>query len=533
MVRKGSTSTLSATLGRWDRRRRAAQSMAWGARGLAGGLLVALLVAIASRFWPLLSVPRILALAGLASAAGSLIALALVWLWPRSALDQARYFDRLLNLQERVSTALEIKAGRITAPQEMVERQRMDALEAAGKADPVAAIPLRPEPRDWRPALLCALSLAAALWFPNPMEGILAERAAVREEIEEQVEELEALRDEIAADPRLSEEDQEALLEILEGAIEELESDDLSREEALAELTETADRLKDLMDPETGSQTADLQGAAGSLGESSLTSPLSEALLGGDFQEAADLLEALAGELEKLSAEEVLELAEHLAEAAAALAESQPELAAQLAEAAEALQEGDMAAASQALTQASGTMEQAGQAIAASNAAGNAAATVAGSGQQIAQAGQGAGSGEGQGGGDGSGGGEGAGQGEGDGQGGGVGRGEGNSEGAGGEGGPMESDNGPGDGGLRGYEPIYAPQRLGGEGGPEMELPQGDDPGEFIRELPSDPEMGESTVPYDQVYADYADAANQALQDQHVPLGLRNYVRDYFSSLEP
>ena len=86
---------------------------------------------------------------------------------------------------------------------------------------------------------------------------------------------------------------------------------------------------------------------------------------------------------------------------------------------------------------------------------------------------------------------------------------------------------------MREFEPIYAPQRLGGEGGPEMELPQGDDPGELIRELPSNPEMGESTVPYNQVYADYVDAANRALGEQHVPLGLRGYVRDYFSSLEP
>jgi len=97
----------------------------------------------------------------------------------------------------------------------------------------------------------------------------------------------------------------------------------------------------------------------------------------------------------------------------------------------------------------------------------------------------------------------------------------------------METDNGPGDGGLREFEPIYAPQRLGGEGGPEMELPQGSDPGELVRELPSNPEIGSSTVPYNQVYANYADAANQALEDQHIPLGLRGYVRDYFSSLEP
>ena len=99
----------------------------------------------------------------------------------------------------------------------------------------------------------------------------------------------------------------------------------------------------------------------------------------------------------------------------------------------------------------------------------------------------------------------------------------------------MESDNAPGDGGLREFESIYAPQRLGGEGGLEMELPQGDplQAGELVRELASNPEIGQSTVPYNQVYGNYVDAANQALREQHIPLGLRGYVRDYFSSLEP
>jgi hypothetical protein len=42
-----------------------------------------------------------------------------------------------------------------------------------------------------------------------------------------------------------------------------------------------------------------------------------------------------------------------------------------------------------------------------------------------------------------------------------------------------------------------------------------------------------STVPYEQVFGDYQDAANEALQDDYIPLGLKGYIRDYFSSLEP
>ena len=44
---------------------------------------------------------------------------------------------------------------------------------------------------------------------------------------------------------------------------------------------------------------------------------------------------------------------------------------------------------------------------------------------------------------------------------------------------------------------------------------------------------GQVTVPYNQVFSDYADAANHALDSDYVPLGLRDVVRDYFTSLEP
>jgi hypothetical protein len=44
---------------------------------------------------------------------------------------------------------------------------------------------------------------------------------------------------------------------------------------------------------------------------------------------------------------------------------------------------------------------------------------------------------------------------------------------------------------------------------------------------------GQSNVPYNQVYADYASAVSQALDTGYVPMGMRGVVRDYFSSLNP
>ena len=47
------------------------------------------------------------------------------------------------------------------------------------------------------------------------------------------------------------------------------------------------------------------------------------------------------------------------------------------------------------------------------------------------------------------------------------------------------------------------------------------------------PAGGTAGVPYREVYAGYADQASAALEGSYIPLGLKQYVRDYFSSLEP
>ena len=47
------------------------------------------------------------------------------------------------------------------------------------------------------------------------------------------------------------------------------------------------------------------------------------------------------------------------------------------------------------------------------------------------------------------------------------------------------------------------------------------------------PEGGRASVPYREVYADYADQASAALERSYIPLGMKQYVRDYFSSLQP
>ncbi len=85
------------------------------------------------------------------------------------------------------------------------------------------------------------------------------------------------------------------------------------------------------------------------------------------------------------------------------------------------------------------------------------------------------------------------------------------------------------------YDELYVPYRfddegaglnVGREGGEGESVPVGEAP------LPA-PEDGQANVPYREVYAEYAERAGVALEGSYIPLGMKQYVRDYFSSLEP
>jgi len=77
------------------------------------------------------------------------------------------------------------------------------------------------------------------------------------------------------------------------------------------------------------------------------------------------------------------------------------------------------------------------------------------------------------------------------------------------------------------------PYRFGAEG-EGIDVGREDDEGVPVGDAPLPaPGEGQAAVPYREVYADYAAQAGAALEGSYIPLGLKQYVRDYFSSLEP
>ncbi|MDY7042122.1 MAG: hypothetical protein SVX38_14790, partial [Chloroflexota bacterium] len=72
-------------------------------------------------------------------------------------------------------------------------------------------------------------------------------------------------------------------------------------------------------------------------------------------------------------------------------------------------------------------------------------------------------------------------------------------------------------------EEDFIPGQEGYEGQTETRQREGPLPGAEAAAL----------VPYSEVYYDYAATASQAMEREYIPTSLKDYVREYFSRLEP
>jgi 8-oxo-dGTP pyrophosphatase MutT (NUDIX family) len=464
---------LLSRFAKYIRREHGVLVAAWG---LVGGLAAAVLLNGAAWVLPILTYrPRLAASIGLAALV-SLVAFAIAYLYPRSATTIARRSDARMGLCARLATAVEIEQGRLPVPDDIAARQRADAGASAARAIPDQAFALVfPRRQAFIAAVLVAL-LVAGFVLPNPQERRIAQRQAEQELIEKQIERLEKVRQEIAENEHLGEEDKQALLRELDDTIGDLQSGELSREEALARLSETEGKLQELLGEDIEQQKQALREAGREAERSAGTEELGEALTADEYTKAAQAMASLAEQLPHMSPQELLATAERLEAMAEALGESNPELAQALRDAAEAMRQGDIAAAQEALDRAAEQTAQAGQQIAAQEATESALGQIQEGRREIAQTGeQGTGqqsgnqAGQGQ---------QGQGQGQGgQGQGqqgqqgsGSSGSGAGDTDGTGGQGtsqdpgGPI-APNQPGQEGETPYDPIYDPERLGeGEG---------------------------------------------------------------------
>ena len=512
-----------------------------------------------------------------------LVHLFYVLLFSRPRQVRARYFDIEFGLKERVSTALELLDGRIQTRPEIESAQIADALAQARQVDARDKMTLDFRRREWAALLVLLVAVLMMILAPllvgqdlisaGPSPAVEAAQEDVREIIET-----------IATDTDLEEADRETLLNALEIALERLQEEDISDEEAFAamsqletQIDDIENALQDLLDLDQSS----LEAAAGALedymplasGQENGNIPESgqeQAL--GNLDELSQALGQLGQAAQSMSPEEAQAAAEALQQAGQELAQMNPELSERLQDMAAALQSGDSADLQEQLDRAQEQLQQEQQAgqetqnaqqmlqeqaeqaeeaadeIARQQAAapqqGEAAASDRGqqrggqpSDEQAEAARPGAnqgnqpalqnmpGVGE-----------KAASDQDSDtaGQGAGEGRPSNTSlPGSGGEDQGAQTDNQTTGIGEINYAAIYNPTGIEGGGADEIRLAT-DASDQTIAEGDFDDNpLGESRVSYDAVFSDYQNAANRALESDYVPLGLRDVVRDYFTSLEP
>ena len=603
-------STIQTLVRTWDRRLRLQQFVRWAGLSFIPALVLGLVMAVISRLRPWLLSEQILTIT-LITLGGSFVAFVLgIVLYPRSIQRAAQKFDLMFRLNERVSTALELLNGTIRSDVTFTEHQLADTVQQAQAVRAADHLPLKARWGDWATVIVLGAIVATLLMLPNPMEDQVVAAPEENPAVEEAADVLRDITEEVAADSALSEEERLDLLEELDQSIETLDRDDITTEEAFAELSEVESELQqqaDSLSEQLSQQMSALASAREALDGAFPESDQAENSELSDSEALSDRLEAMENLGEEADQQS---MADALQEAAEALQQSNPEAAQALQDAAQAFQDGDQQALSDALNEAQESLDSQQQQMDAQQSTQQnlqQGANQASEAQQNLQQGQQQ-DGEMQEGQEGQSGdqqdsqqqnGDGqqaqqfeigtpqpgqqsngqmgqpgdqpnneqqngqqqSGQGQtgqpGDQQGqpgqlqqgqpgqqpgsmaGNPNTGAGDQESNGATSGfqgnsdPIDTNNNPDGEGEEEFEAIYAPQRIGGDGGPSISLESEDGSSPLVEGDFSENPTGTSSVPYNEVFSDYSDAASQALESDYIPLGMQDVVREYFTSIEP
>lgn len=341
---------LLATMGRYLRLR---DGLRLAARTLWLAVLAVVLVELAARIWPMAH-RHLWALAPLG--VWLLGVLLFTWLRPLSLYTVARRLDAELRLKDRLATALELQASDRPDPLAFYPRQRADAAAVAQQ--------LKPGVLDWQVsrrklgwAAVIAAGALALVFLPNPMDAILAQRAAVQAAARQQAAAVRAARDELelATDPT-SQDRAQALAE-LERLMAALAANPGDLDQALADLAQAQAQLRELQSPLAAARQSALDQLAAQL--TALSRGESQAST--DTAEAGQALQELAAALPGLDPTAQADLADALDRLAAQTAATDAGLAKSLDDLANAIRAGNAGEALQSAGSAQGALAQASQ----------------------------------------------------------------------------------------------------------------------------------------------------------------------------
>lgn len=587
---KNKATELELIVDSWERRHEWRTLSKTVPRSLILALLLCLVIGAVGYWRFRLSAAQLALVTSGLCAAGGLLNLLYTLFFPRPLSVRAQYFDLEFGLQERISTAFELMHSRIKTHPEIESRQIADALEHARAIDPQARISLDFRSRELFALLLLALVMTGLIALPSLIDlDTLADAPSAA--VEAAREDLREIIEAVAKDTDLDNIDRRELLDALEIALERLEEEDISEEEAFAamsqlgtELEEMRNDLGDTAELDQSSTEAALEALEDFIPPNETASENVDASNPAsqppdDLLDLSQTLESMAQAAAEMSPEEAAAAAEALENASEALRQADSELSQQMDAMSEALENADAEAMQEALQAAREQLAQAErqrqqnedaramlqeQSERAEDAAEAIARQQAQEGQQQVQdpqEGQAQQSETGQ---------QRSGQqgdqqsdqaqqaasqgnrdaetnrpGSGDNQGrsedsraAGAGAGEGapsnvSLPGSAGEDQGAATDNRTTGQAEIEYEALYSPSGVSGGGREEIRL-ETDASDTTLREGDFDDNpLGESRVSYDTVFSEYQNTANRALESDYVPLGLRDVVREYFTSLEP
>src|SRR5499433_2857082 len=329
------------------------QAVVWVAGGAATAAMLALVVEVIYRRWPL--DPGWPALIASAVAGASLAVVG--WALSRPSWSEvARAVDARLGGHERLTTALEFA----TEGGGLFGRQRDDAAAFAITADLARMGPSKLPVRMLVVAAAAgAVALALAL-LPNPALQALREQRADSAAQAKAADQIEAIARQVAGQGKPGEDQakrQALARELRQAAAAARKAPD--PQSAVASLSQAQERLGQLKDPNQGAKQDAASAAGKQLAQNADAAKAGSALASQNLSAASSELNKLAQNLPNLSQQQQRQLAQALSQAADA-ASGDPKLQTSLRNAAEALQRGDTAAAQQALQSAAQEAEAVG-----------------------------------------------------------------------------------------------------------------------------------------------------------------------------
>jgi len=447
--------------------------------------------------------------------------------------------DKDLDLKERLSTASFLQEQSSPFPRYLVFVQHQDALAVAKVIQPAHDLPFLWRKQSLILALVILTATVTLVVTPNPMDQILAQRAVIAQATKNEADQIEKLRQDIEYDEEIDIEEREELLRKLSELAENLKSNSGDLENALADISNFEREFREKQKPNTTLRKSNLDVLEAQL--SSLAN-LNQEKNKNQMQNIEDALSKLNANMESTDWMERQEIASQLTQLATQASRSGDH---ELGQALSSFAQSFSANEQEPNSNASDTINQAlkniqtdlniQEAIQKTLAQLEASSqALSQTGQQIAQSlNQNADAG--------------------------------NSSTPGLSPGAGQGQNMPGGGGgtkldklppansqgkaitPKGEAPyakvgeldakVYAPwQPLSGNG-EKISIPGRDtDQGSTVVTEDKTPLPGTANpalVPYNQVYYSYLTAANQAIQTSDIPVGLLDFVRQYFSQLEP